>query len=713
MDIKCNIGNIEINCSYYYYFDEYNNFHYTINNTCPIKFPMLEGIECKKSNKIINMEENLNICLNNEITKEKEIYCYDTVLKDLEDIYTSENYNTSILDNGNDEVIEIGKTKVILTTTENQKKNKYSDNTTLDLGECEQSLRQSYNLTNNEIIYIKMFEVSQEGMRIPKVEFDIYTKLNGDKLEKLSLNSCKNNKISLLIPVKDIDNIDKLNSSSGYYTDVCYTATSDSGTDISLEDRKNEFPSKTVCQNGCDFVGYDSDTKKAKCSCEPKESSSSFADMEIDKKKLLDNFKNIKNIANFKILKCVKVLFSKISILKNVGFYILIANILFHSIVLVLFYKKKLDLLKNKINEIIFSINYKKSIKEGEKNKEIIKIEPKEKKEKEKENIKIKLKLADNNIINKYININNEIKKYDKAKQQKKKGKIITRSKKIKIPKNVVRNYFNNNNSIKSDLNSDNIIINIKKEENDYLPEDSTKIEKIKKLESIMDYNDDEINDFSYDLALENDKRTYWQLYISLIKTKHEFIYTFFYNKDYNSKIIKIDLFISGFSLNYAVNGLFFNDDTMHNVYKSKGLFDISYQLPIIIYSSIISMFLGSLMQMLGLTADAIADFKQDEEINNVNERGKKFIKTLEIKFILYFISSYILLVFFWYYISMFDAIYRHTQIILLKDTLMGFAFSMVTPFALYLLPGLFRIPALAAPNRKWLFKFSKIFTML
>ena len=72
-----------------------------------------------------------------------------------------------------------------------------------------------------------------------------------------------------------------------------------------------------------------------------------------------------------------------------------------------------------------------------------------------------------------------------------------------------------------------------------------------------MDYTDDELNDLSFDLALENDKRSYWKFYISLIKTKHEFIYTFFYNKDYKSKIIKIDLFIFGFTLNYAINGLF------------------------------------------------------------------------------------------------------------------------------------------------------------
>ena len=52
----------------------------------------------------------------------------------------------------------------------------------------------------------------------------------------------------------------------------------------------------------------------------------------------------------------------------------------------------------------------------------------------------------------------------------------------------------------------------------------------------------------------------------------------------------------------------------MHNVYESKGLFDVSYQLPIIVYSSFISMFLAALVQMLGLSNDAIVAFKQDKE---------------------------------------------------------------------------------------------------
>ena len=112
-----------------------------------------------------------------------------------------------------------------------------------------------------------------------------------------------------------------------------------------------------------------------------------------------------------------------------------------------------------------------------------------------------------------------------------------------------------------------------------------SKQKKIEILKRIMDYTDDEINELPYNLALQFDKRTLCQYYISLIKTKHNLIFSFYYDKDYNSRIIKMDLFFIGFATNYTVNALFFNDDTMHNIYVNNLLFDFKYQLPIIVYS--------------------------------------------------------------------------------------------------------------------------------
>ncbi len=200
-------------------------------------------------------------------------------------------------------------------------------------------------------------------------------------------------------------------------------ATSDNGTDITLEDRKNEYPSTAVCQDECDFTNYNYTTKKAICSCHAKESSLSFADMKIDKKQLLDNFKDIKNIENIKLLKCVKVLFSKIGILKNVGFYIFNAIVILHAIILILFYKKKLSLLINIIKCLISAIKYLKA-KKGE---EIEKNEDENVKEKKEEIIEIKEnkirfdEVNDNNIINVDNNFGNENEEKIKIKKKRKK----------------------------------------------------------------------------------------------------------------------------------------------------------------------------------------------------------------------------------------------------------------------------------------------------
>ena len=58
----------------------------------------------------------------------------------------------------------------------------------------------------------------------------------------------------------------------------------------------------------------------------------------------------------------------------------------------------------------------------------------------------------------------------------------------------------------------------------------------------------------------------------------------------------------------------------------------------------------------------------------------------------------------------MFCVIYCNTQKHLLKDTLISFVLSLIFPFAVYLFPGFFRIPALSnnKNKRECLYNFSK-----
>ena len=90
-------------------------------------------------------------------------------------------------------------------------------------------------------------------------------------------------------------------------------------------------------------------------------------------------------------------------------------------------------------------------------------------------------------------------------------------------------------------------------------------------------------------------------------------------------------------------------------------------------------------------------------------------LKCLKIKFILYFILSFLLLICFWYYLGTFCAVYKNTQIYLIKDTLISFATSMIYPFVINLIPGLFRLPAIKddKKDKECLYKFSKIIQLI
>ena len=174
---------------------------------------------------------------------------------------------------------------------------------------------------------------------------------------------------------------------------------------------------------------------------------------------------------------------------------------------------------------------------------------------------------------------------------------------------NINNNIINNNNDALSKKRNANIL------NNDNLKNNSKKKRRKKKtiegIKNILDYSDKEKNEFSYELALQYDKRTYCQYYISLLKEKHIFIFAFFNNNDYNSRIIKIDSFFNEFSTFYIVNALFYDDNTMHNIYIKKGSFDLEYQLPKIVYSSLISLALNTLLIIFYLSSNNIIKLKK------------------------------------------------------------------------------------------------------
>ena len=333
-------------CNYYHYFDEEKNIYCTRDYTCPEDYPYLisRNDECSKNIDIIGIIERLG----------KD----DTVLQYIEQYLTSEYYDTSNIDLGYDEIFNIEEITYTITTIDNQEKNQ--NITKINLGLCESYLKEYYNL-NNITLYIKKIEINEKGMKTPKIEYDIYARLNSSKLEKLDLKKC-NKKISLSFPVDLNGNLDELNTSSKYYNDACFIVTSENGIDITLNDRRKDYvnENKKICQEDCDFVEYNNETKIALCSCQIKESSTSFLNMKINKAQLFNAFIDINSIMNVNIMKCYKILFSTNGLLYNIGSYIIIIITYLHISNISIFFCVKYSKIKKQLINIFYA---KKNIK--------------------------------------------------------------------------------------------------------------------------------------------------------------------------------------------------------------------------------------------------------------------------------------------------------------------------------------------------------------
>ena len=174
-------------------------------------------------------------------------------------------------------------------------------------------------------------------MKIPKLEYEVYYPLyNINNLTKLDLNLCKDSKIEISIAVSINDSLDKYNPKSSYYNDICSKATSESGTDIPLKDRMNEFVENnmTLCEENCDLIDYDKIREKAKCSCDIKSSISSYDDIKFNKNDFFKSFTDINNILNIKIVECYNIILKIKDLINNYGFIIISSAIIIYFLLL-------------------------------------------------------------------------------------------------------------------------------------------------------------------------------------------------------------------------------------------------------------------------------------------------------------------------------------------------------------------------------------------
>ena len=261
--------------------------------------------------------KNSKSSIENSVNKEELIANLNDFIKNKIDLNYIDENKELIIPKDND-------TTITFTSTNIQKINEEtnSNSSTINLGKCEETLKYVYNISNESNLYILKIDKEQKDKLYPSIDYEVFYPLNDGEMEILNLSYCKDTDIEISIPIEINGTIDKYNPKSSYYNDICHKATSNYNTDITLNDRRNEFikNNMSLCEENCELASYDNIKKRAKCSCNVK-TSISLDNIELDRKNLMKNFLDIKKITNIEIVKCYKIVFYTNNIKYNFGLF--------------------------------------------------------------------------------------------------------------------------------------------------------------------------------------------------------------------------------------------------------------------------------------------------------------------------------------------------------------------------------------------------------
>ena len=466
--------------------------------------------------------------------------------------------------------------------------------------------------------------------------------------------------------------------------DNCYFYYSnENSTDIILKDRMKEFNRNnlSLCEPNCVYKDYNSETKKVLCECNIKNEMVLSPVIINNQSKELDIFnpENIKEnlgFLNMGVIKCIKVLFSKVGFGKNISSYIFIFFLVQFIISFILYCNCGYIFLEEIINSIL-------SKKEEDEKTEI-------------KNEQMNEMITEGNIIK--INNNKNASKNERV-------NILPLVSNNLIEEGINSNNSNFNPAIKIDLNP-------VKEEPKLNQEEKKEKDKDKEKGN---YDEPELNALDYTKAIIHDKRTFIEYYFSLIKRKNIILFAFYPNKDYNSIIIKLSLLSLSFSIFYFTNFAFFNEDVIHEIYLIGGKYDISFFIPKILLAFIISYFISNVIQFIFLSERNILKIKKQNSLSSANNTADKVKNTLYRKYVIFYLLGILLLIFFWLVLSIFGAVYQTTQIFIIKNTLISFAISNIYTLIISIIPSIIRIKALKSKekNKGFMFKLSRYLQIL
>lgn len=520
----------------------------------------------------------------------------------------------------------------------------------VDFGDCYRKVQNETGLLNNSLIVVLLKKLDIKTGRTSS-SYSLYNPTDGSKLDAATI--CKDEEIVVEESVLDIleesgidyeamvfltdQNIDIFDSSGAFYTDICYEFDSPIDKDITLEDRlETFFPNISLCDAGCESKGVNLTTMKAICSCTFSDISAAGLVSDIE---YLNEVFEIISSSNIQVLKCMKYCFKKFS--SSVGGFLMLFCIVVVVFMGLIFYYKDMDIMKKYIIDKTTSyINYLNDIspEEEEKKTNILinsiddKVNDSRAKNQNKQNSKIDFKDEKNNSIEQ-------------------KGDILLLNKNINNSKEVLANH-----GIENKLKAIN---KGGKDTNHYSQSEK---------EDFKEYLAPDIDDQEFEDIILADKRTFKEYFLEALNDKQLFVNTFNVHDNFRPTSLKIVLFILTLILYMVINGLFYGEDAISEIYHLEGEDSFFGFFPRAItryiYSAVVGVIIGVVIDLFFVQERKMKGIFNREKNNIVNLKVQitKLSKGIVIRYLAFVIIVIVIFILLMFYLLCFNYVYPHTQ---------------------------------------------------
>ena len=653
-----------------------DTYRYLYNGNCLIECPSGTKIDESK-NDLLCREQNIDECRLSKKEAGLKNFYEDGGLDSLVKSYTDEFFYTR------KHVSEFNNTefKILIYRDESCLKELNVKFPTINFGGCYEKVKVTLvdgKIYNNisqvdDLTVVLLERYGKNGGSASS--YSLYHPLTGQKLNAEEI--CKEDEIVVeenilsILEEHNLDyeslafltkqNIDIFDSESAFYTDICFPFDSPNNRDVTLEDRlKSFYPNISLCDDGCVSKGIDLTTMKAICNCK-------FTD--ISKNELIDEIKDIGPMgeifeiissSNIQVFKCFKNMFDKFS--TSIGGYLIIFSLIGVIGLGLLFYLRDL----NRIKKYIASktTNYLNYISDAN-------ASPEDKKD-AKDDI-IKDDLSKNKILG--DSKNESINKIKNANKQNNidKGKDILSINKINNSKDALSHSF-------KDQNSKNEMIDVNEKKKEDKKDEEKKIEDDildeKEKEDFKEYLKPDVDDQEFEDIVLNDKRTFQEYFCDSLADKQIFVNTFFNEDPFRPLSIKIILLILNMILYMVVNGIFYGEEAISEIYHIEGddpffgFFPRS--LTRFVYSAIVGVVIGLIVDCFFIEERRMIRIfiREKENIVNLKFEITKLNKQIKMRYIGFIIFVIVLLILFLFYLLCFNYVYPHTQYEWIKSSI-------------------------------------------